>query len=280
MIQLSIVCENTAGGMFGILGEHGLSVLIERESGAALFDTGQGHTLAHNAASLNKDLSRVGRVLLSHGHYDHTGGLAQALKLTGPVDVCGHPALFTERFACIKKDDTDTYRSAGIPFSRAELETLGARFVFNTGFTEIEKGLYLTGEVPRTTSFEKDDQRLVIRKDGQYMHDTIPDDQSLVLETAQGLAVILGCAHAGIINTLNHISVQLPGKAIHTVIGGTHIGFLSQEQLETTIEHLKNFSLEKIGVSHCTGLAPAMRLRQAFGDAFFFATVGTGIEIQ
>jgi len=279
MTQLSIMCENTAGSMFGILGEHGFSVLIERDSSTVLFDTGQGHALVHNAACLKKDLSRVGRILLSHGHYDHTGGLAQALKLTGPVDVHGHSALFTERFAVIKKDDETTCRSAGIPFPRAELESLGARFVFNTVFTEIEKGLYLTGEVPRLTSFEKDDTRLVIRKDGQYVQDTIPDDQSLVIESAGGLAVILGCAHAGIINTLNHITAQLPGKNIHTVIGGTRIGFLSEAQLEKTIEHLRKFSLDKIGVSHCTGLAPAMKLMQAFGNKFFFANAGSVLDI-
>ena len=190
MTQVTVLCENTAGSMFGILGEHGLSVLIEGESGTVLFDTGQGHALVHNAACLKKDLSHVKRILLSHGHYDHAGGLALALKLTGPVDVHGHPAVFTERFAAIKTGDATTYRSAGIPFPRAELESLGATFVFNTGFTEIEKGLYLTGEVPRLTSFEKDDQRLVVRTDGHYVQDTIPDDQSLVIESGQG-----ACGH-------------------------------------------------------------------------------------
>ncbi len=134
---------------------------------------------------------------MSHGHYDHTGGLMQVLKLTGPVNVHAHPAIFTERFAAIKKGDEKTYRSAGIPVKQAGLEALGARFVFNTAFTEIETGIYLTGEVPRITVFEKNDRRLVIQKDGRYVQDTIPDDQSLVIESGRGLAVILGCAHSG-----------------------------------------------------------------------------------
>ncbi|MBN2106790.1 MAG: MBL fold metallo-hydrolase [Deltaproteobacteria bacterium] len=279
MTHLTILCENTAGPAVGVLGEHGFSVLIERAGDCFLFDTGQGHTILHNAGCLKKDLSRIKKILLSHGHYDHTGGLKQVLQQTGPVDVHAHPAIFTERFAALTKDHETSYRHVGIPAERAGLEALGARFVFNTSFAEITKGLYLTGEAPRTASFEKNDRRLVIRDKGRYAQDTIPDDQSLVLESAGGLAVILGCAHSGVINTLNHITAQLPGRPIHTVIGGTHMGFLSQAQLETTIEHLKKFPLKKIGVSHCTGLAPSMKLMQAFGQTFFFANAGSIVDL-
>jgi 7,8-dihydropterin-6-yl-methyl-4-(beta-D-ribofuranosyl)aminobenzene 5'-phosphate synthase len=279
MPKLTILCENTAGSALSVLGEHGFAVLIERGCQSFLFDTGQGHTIVHNAACLKKDLSRTNKILLSHGHYDHTGGLMKVVKLAAPVDVYGHLAVFTKRFATVKAGDKTTCRNVGMPYLRADLEALGARFVFNTAFTKIAKGLYLTGEVPRLTSFEKDDHRLVVRKDGQYVQDTIPDDQSLVIENGRGLVIILGCAHSGIINTLKHIQSQLPGKTIHTVIGGTHMGFLSQAQLEKTIEHLKQFDLKRIGVSHCTGLAPSMRLLQAFGDKFIFANAGSILDI-
>ncbi len=279
MIRLTVVCENTAGPVPGILGEHGLSVLIERPGEALLFDTGQGRTIMHNLACLKKDPRRIGRIALSHGHYDHTGGLEQVLRLCGPIGVCCHPCALNERFVAEQRDSRTTYRRAGIPFAHSALEALGARFVFNTGFTKIGKGLYLTGEVPRTTSFEKNDQRLKVEKNGRYVQDTIPDDQSLVIESKKGLVVVLGCAHAGIINTLNYITSQLPGRKIKTVVGGTHIGFLGEKQLEATIEHLKQFRLQRLGVSHCTGLAPAMRLMQAFGRRFFFANAGTAIEI-
>jgi 7,8-dihydropterin-6-yl-methyl-4-(beta-D-ribofuranosyl)aminobenzene 5'-phosphate synthase len=279
MVRVIVLCENTAGPAPGVLGEHGFAVLIEQGSESFLFDTGQGHTIIHNAACLKKDLSRIGRIALSHGHYDHTGGLKHVLQQTGPIDVCAHPAVFTERYAAGKTGGKKTYRSAGIPFTRSGLEALGARFVFNTAFTEIVKGVYLTGEAPRKSFFEKDDRRLVVQKKGRYVQDTIPDDQSLVIESAQGLIVILGCAHSGVINTLNHITAQLPGKPIHSVIGGTHIGFLKDAQVETTIEQLKRFSIKRIGVSHCTGFAPSMKLMQAFEKKFFFANAGSIIDI-
>jgi 7,8-dihydropterin-6-yl-methyl-4-(beta-D-ribofuranosyl)aminobenzene 5'-phosphate synthase len=164
-------------------------------------------------------------------------------------------------------------------FERSALEDLGARFVFNTGFSEIAQGVYLTGEIPRESFFEKDDPRLKVRSSGAYVQDSVPDDQSLVLESGRGLAVVLGCAHSGLINTLNHIETQLPGKPVHTVIGGTHLGFLADEQVEQTIRELKAFDLEKIGVSHCTGPAAAARLMQAFGKRFFFAQAGSSLEI-
>ena len=263
----------------GILGEHGLSVLIERPAGTLLFDTGQGHALMHNLACLKKNPARIGRIALSHGHYDHTGGLQQVLRHCGPVDVCCHPAVFSRRVAALKTGSRTAYRNIGMPFERSALEALGGRFVFNTGFTEIAKGLYLTGEVPRATPFEKNDTRLKVKRGGRYVQDTIPDDQSLVIESKKGLVVVLGCAHSGMINTLRYIAAQLPGKRIHTVIGGTHIGFLGRAQLDATIEHLQQFRLQRLGVSHCTGLAPAMHLMQAFGRRFFFANAGCVVEV-
>jgi len=279
MAKITVVCENSAGPVPGILGEHGLSVLIEQEGTTLLFDTGQGKSILNNLECLKKDPGRIGAIALSHGHYDHTGGLKQVLQRCGPVDVFCHPGVFSERFAVIKTEVGNTYRSAGIPFQRAELEALGARFIFNTAWSEIKPGVYLCGEVPRTNAFEKDDQRLKVRASDGYEQDTIADDQCLVLESAHGLVIILGCAHSGVINTLNHVTAQFPGKAVHTLIGGTHIGFLSDDQIEETIQALKQFPLQKIGVSHCTGLVPAMRLMQAFGERFFFANAGSVLEI-
>jgi 7,8-dihydropterin-6-yl-methyl-4-(beta-D-ribofuranosyl)aminobenzene 5'-phosphate synthase len=279
MTRLTVVCENTAGPVPGILGEHGFSVLIERPGNTLLFDTGQGRTIMHNLECLKKDPDRIDAIALSHGHYDHTGGLKQLLQRRGSIDIFCHPAALSERFVAVKTGSRTGYRSAGIPFPQRELAPLGARFVFNTDFTEIAKGLYLTGKVPRMTSFEKNDSRLKVKKAGRYVQDIIPDDQSLVFDSKKGLVVVLGCAHSGMINTLNYITARLPAKKIHTVIGGTHMGFLAEAQLEETIEHLRRIPFKKIGASHCTGLTPAARLMHAFGERFFFATAGCVITI-
>lgn len=278
-VRLTILSENTVAPAPDILGEHGFSVLIERGDDCFLFDTGQGHCLLHNASCLKKDLRTICGIILSHGHFDHTGGVAQVLRLRGSVPVYCHPNVFSERFAKIKNGASSAYRSIGLPVSRKELEDLGASFVFTAGFSEIAPGLYLTGEVPRLSGFEKNDPRLVLKQRESFVQDSVPDDQSLVLDTKKGLVVVLGCAHAGIINTLTYIGKNLPGRTLHMVVGGTHLGYLDEKQLEATLEHLETFSIERIGVSHCTGLAPAAVLKQRFGNRFFFANVGSTITI-
>jgi 7,8-dihydropterin-6-yl-methyl-4-(beta-D-ribofuranosyl)aminobenzene 5'-phosphate synthase len=277
--RITILCENTAGPGRGILGEHGFSALIETAGSRCLFDTGQGGTLLQNAAALGIDLARLDTIMLSHGHYDHTGGLVDALSICGPVDVRCHPDIFSKRYARIRVQGAETLKPAHCPASAARLKRLGARLIFNTSFTQIDRSLFLTGEVPRTTAFEKPDARLVIKKAGSIAPDLLKDDQSAILRTRKGLVVIFGCAHSGMINTLKHIRRNLPEERIHMIIGGTHLGFLSDAQVAASIKHLKSFSIERIGVSHCTGGKASLALMQAFGGKFFFANAGTVIKL-
>ena len=279
MVTLTMLCENSVIPCPGLLGEHGLSVLIEKQDRTFLFDTGQGHTIIQNAKVLNKDLKKVSKIFLSHGHFDHTGGLEAVVQLCGKMDIYAHPDVFTERFVVAKQKGKEITRSVGMPVERDTLCNLGADFYFNTDFSEVEKNIFLTGEVPRKTQFEKADKRLAVRKGNETAPDLFKDDQSLVIKTARGLAVVLGCAHSGMINTLNHIRENFPGEKIHMVIGGTHMGFLDPSQVERTIEALQDFNIDRIGVSHCTGLSAAARLKQAFGDRFFFASAGTVVTV-
>ena len=277
--RITILCENTAIPARGILGEHGFAALIETPAGRYLFDTGQGNTLLQNAAALGLDLARLDKIMLSHGHFDHTGGLAEVLKLTGPIDVHAHPDIFSKRYALIKNRRTQTLRPAHNPTAAGKLQRLGARLVFNTAFTRIAGNLYLTGEVPRSSAFEKPDSRLVIKKAGNIVPDLLKDDQSAILKTRKGLVVIFGCAHAGMINTLQHVRQHLPDDKIYMVIGGTHLGFLSDAQVAESIDCLRGFAIEKIGVSHCTGGRASLALMNAFREKFFFANAGSSIII-
>jgi 7,8-dihydropterin-6-yl-methyl-4-(beta-D-ribofuranosyl)aminobenzene 5'-phosphate synthase len=132
--------------------------------------------------------------------------------------------------------------------------------------------------VPRKTGFEKGDKDLVINTDNGFEQDPIMDDQSLVIETEKGLFIILGCAHAGIINIINYVIERTGQNHICAILGGTHLGAVSEEQQEKSIKALKEFDVDRIGVSHCTGLKASMRLAQEFGERFFFCNVGTVIE--
>ncbi len=277
-MRVTVLCENSIGKLVGT-GEHGFSVFIETLRGDYLFDTGSGPTVVPNSLALNKDLRKIERIFLSHGHYDHTGGLPEVLKLRGKVDVHAHPNIFIDRIAVHKEEGEEKRRFIGIPYKRTYLEFLGANFILNLEFTEVEKGIFLTGEVPRKTSFEKLDHRLFTEAEGSLCPDPLSDDQSLILDTEKGLVLILGCAHSGMINILHHAIQQTGKDKFHAILGGTHLDFLSPEQLEESIKALKQMEIEKIGVSHCTGMRAASILHQEFGERFFYGCVGSVLEI-
>jgi len=277
-IRITVLCDNLVCRLGGS-GEHGFSAFIEMDNGKYLFDTGIGYFIVANSLVLGKDLRTVRKIFLSHGHYDHTGGLPEVLKMRGKVNVHAHPHIFLDKIAVFKKDVKETKRFVGILFKKGYLESLGADFIFNTKFIEVEKGIFLTGEVPRKTPFEKPDPRLFIEVNGKRTQDILLDDQSLILDSKKGLILILGCAHSGMINIINHVIKKTKKEKIYAILGGTHLDFLTPEQLEESINFLKKFEIEKIGVSHCTGMKASFRLHEEFGDRFFYGCVGSILEI-
>jgi 7,8-dihydropterin-6-yl-methyl-4-(beta-D-ribofuranosyl)aminobenzene 5'-phosphate synthase len=156
---------------------------------------------------------------------------------------------------------------------------MGVRFILNSDFHEVEKGMFLTGEVPRKTPFEKNDPKLFREIEGKIVPDLLPDDQSLILDTEKGLVLIFGCAHSGMINIINHVTQRMKKDHFLAILGGTHLDFLTPEQLEESIRCLKEMKVDRIGVSHCTGFRAAFRLQQEFGDRFFYGWVGSGLEV-
>jgi 7,8-dihydropterin-6-yl-methyl-4-(beta-D-ribofuranosyl)aminobenzene 5'-phosphate synthase len=273
-IKATIVSENCVFHLPGAVAEHGLSIFMETDRGNYLLDTGQGKTIVNNALVLGIDLRTIKGIIMSHHHWDHTGGLGPVLDLKGVVDVYAHPDFFKESYSVTG----NTVRYIGVPYPRPLLEAKGAMFKFSDEFRPIEPELWLTGEVPRRTEYELGDRKQVIKSGAGYVKDDLRDDQSVVIETEKGLFIILGCCHSGIINTLSYIVEKMGQRHIYAVIGGTHLGPVSDEQREKSIAALKMFDIERLGVSHCTGLKTASRLAGEFGDRFFFCNVGTVVE--
>lgn len=276
-IRITILSENSTQVPFGVTAEHGFSAFIETDQGNFLFDTGQGKVLLKNSLILDKDLRSIRFLALSHGHFDHTLGIPEVLQLTGKLDVYGHPNIFLNRYWDHKNGNR---QSIGLPFSQDYLESLGARFRLKKTFTEVMNNVFLSGEIIRKTNFEKPDQYMVIQEEkGGWVQDPILDDLSLFLKTPKGLVILLGCAHAGMINIIEHARQKTKQKKIYAVLGGTHLMFSGPGQLEKSIEALQTYNIERIGASHCTGLVGAARLSHAMKDKFFFASAGSVLEV-
>lgn len=274
--RITILCDNSVGPISGTLGEHGFAALVEWDGGSFLFDTGGGATLLHNSVRMNRDLRTVSAVALSHGHYDHTGGLRELLLLAGRTKIYAHPALYTPRY---RVKDTGESISIGIPFGEEFIRGIGGEFDYDSRGREIAPSIFLTGEVPRRNSFETGDNGLFLDTGGSIA-DSLNDDQSLIIRGEKGLTLLLGCCHAGLINTIQAARELTGVVSIHAIIGGTHLGFCSDKQRIATVHALHEIKIGKIYGSHCTGFNAAARLHAEFPGRFHPAMVGTSIEIS
>jgi 7,8-dihydropterin-6-yl-methyl-4-(beta-D-ribofuranosyl)aminobenzene 5'-phosphate synthase len=269
---ITILVDNNAVPGMGLMAEHGFSALIERPNARILFDTGQGPALAHNSQVLGIDLTGLDLVVLSHGHYDHTGGLERVVALNPGINVVAHPKALSSHLV---KRDTDTVpREIGIPHEPGRLTAGGARFNLLASFSEILDGVWFTGQVPRSVSNEQD-TRLLVKGTTGFRQDLIEDDASLLLHTPAGPVLLLGCAHAGVRNILEYVSSQTGLEQLHAVIGGTHLAFCPEHETDAVIEQFDRYGVQCIATAHCTGLGPNKRLRRHFGDRFHDAWAGT-----
>jgi len=275
-LRITTLSENTAD-TGDLLAEWGLSFLIATGKENILFDTGKTISASYNTDSLEIDLNQIDKIVLSHGHYDHSGGLRQILRRMGKeVEIIAHPDIWTAKYRR-RKGQKDKY--VGIPFQRQDLESLGARFTLTTKPLKIADNIMTTGEVPMVTDYETIDSALFVKSDAGWQPDKLLDDLALIINAEPGLVVVLGCAHRGMLNTLYHAQ-QLAGvKTIHTVLGGAHLISASKERIRRTIADLKELDVQRLGLCHCTSLPAISIMAQEFGEKFFFNITGTTIEI-
>ena len=258
-IGITTLVENTVHQP-GLKAEHGLSLHIQFGRHQVLFDTGQSDLLRSNADLLEFNLRHLDAIVLSHGHYDHCGGLKTAWSLSPTCKLHLHPAAVAAKFSA---NAEGVARFIGMPDNAQEVIRAGAATIWTRGLTEVVPGLFATGEIPRQTDFEDTGGRFFLDEPCQKP-DPLADDQALFFECRDGLVVLLGCAHAGVVNTLLYIERMTGGKRIHAVLGGLHLLNATPERLAATVEALRQRNIPLLMPSHCTGWVAQARLCESF----------------
>jgi 7,8-dihydropterin-6-yl-methyl-4-(beta-D-ribofuranosyl)aminobenzene 5'-phosphate synthase len=256
------------------IGEWGFSALIEADGHRILVDTGaRPETVLQNARELNVDLSDVREVILTHNHDDHVGGLLTLRRAMMKENPAALSVVYVAKGIFYSRPSAQGEGNPMIAIRR-EYEATGGRFVENSGGADIFPGAWLTGPVPRKYPERNWSVSGKVQTPDGLVEDTIPEDQSLVLDTTQGLVVVTGCGHAGIVNILTDAATKFPGRDVDAVIGGLHLFRASDEQLNWTGDEFKQFKVANLIGAHCTGIEAVYRLRQRAGLTRHTAVVG------
>lgn len=267
-LKITTLIENLPDVAGKLQFEHGFSVFIEADGKRFLFDTGQSGVFIKNAEALAVDLSTVDGVVLSHGHYDHTGGVPALLhKIKSGTPFYIGKEFFSPKYKLL---EDGTWKYNGNPFEKPE--DVEFRYI-EKDVTILSESLYLFKNFSRVNDFETVNPKFFKKTEAGFEQDLFPDEIALGIETEHGLVLVAGCSHMGIVNILEHVKKHL-SLPVAAVIGGTHLVEAGEERLKETVAAFKAHGIKTIAVSHCTGEAGMALLQKEFPEGFVLNNTG------
>lgn len=276
-MKITTLIENQAGEDENLHTEHGLSVYVEVDGKHILFDTGQSGNFIDNAKELNIDLKKLDYVIISHGHYDHSGGFKRLVKEINPnIKLYIGNGFFNKKYSLISEDN---YEYIGNPFDESFLKEkkIPTEYI-NQDVINITENLSIFTNFNRKKEFENTNQDMYLKENGKYKKDIFLDEISMGIKTDKGLFVIVGCSHVGIVNILDTI-IQRTNMDIYALIGGTHLIKEDDEKINKTIEYIKEKNIKLVGACHCTGKQGLTMLSQQLEENFINNNTGDTLKI-
>ena len=267
-VELAVLVEDSANpAKPDLSAKHGLSFFVKAKTSdgevSLIIDTGPSpDVLLHNVDVMGVNLRKTEVVMLSHGHYDHTGGLIEALKrMEKGVPVVAHPKIFDPKFKV-----KPSLKFIGASFKPSDVEAAGGMPLLVASPVKIAEGIMATGEVERKVAFERVEGFWTV-DNGRFVEDVMPDDQSLIINLeGKGLVVVAGCAHSGIVNTIKHAQKITETNRVYAVLGGFHLREADKKRIQATVNELMKLDVNFIGPCHCTGSKAVNQLTEAFGN--------------
>lgn len=276
-LKITTLIEDTQSLDSRLYYEHGLSLYIEVDGIKILFDTGKSGDFIKNAKLLEIDLNKLNYVVISHGHYDHSGGFKKLVdELENSYKVIVGENFFNKKYKIVERD---TYKYIGNTFNKKYIQqnSIEIKYVEEDIFY-ITENIMLFSNFKQTNDFEPVNKKFRLKQDENYIVDDFCDEIVLVLKHEKGLFVILGCSHVGVVNILETILERL-SMPIYGIVGGTHLIEADEHRLNKTVNYLKQKDIHILGMSHCTGDYAIEKIKNEFRDNFVYNNTGNIIKL-